>query len=363
MPKFDIPLQLSPVFKPKIWGCHDLSPLFQNAGSPGLRPPFRLPKDQPAGAPIGEAWLTDDAAVVLNGPPAGMRLSEALARYGRELAGESCRESRLPLLAKYLFTRDWLSVQVHPDDAYAHLHDPGSTGKCEMWYIVQAERGAQVLLAAKPGVSKEDFRRACEKGASSKLLRRFRPRRGEAMFIPPGTVHALGPGLVLFEVEQNSDLTYRLDDFGRRGLEGKPRPLHLQKGLEAARLDLPAHHSLPRVVLREPYGSRRYVAACRHFALEELAVSKQAFFDGCAERAEILSVLQGEGRIETAAGWLAYRRGETWLVPAALERYRLVPREPTRLLKCYLPDLERDFLKPLARRRVKSSVIQKLVFN
>jgi mannose-6-phosphate isomerase len=355
MPKFDIPLQLAPVFKPKIWGRRDLSPLFDGPGQPALRPP--------AGAPIGEAWLTDDASRILNGPPAGMTLAGALARFGPELAGESRKEKRFPLLAKYIFTRDWLSVQVHPDDAYARLHDPGSSGKCEMWYIVEAERKAEVLLGAKPGVSSQDFRRACREGASAKLLQRFRPRAGQAMFIPPGTVHALGPGLVLFEVEQNSDLTYRLDDFGRRGLDGKPRPLHLEKGLETARLDLPAHHNLPRVVVREPYGARRYVAACRYFALEELTVRRRASFDSRAEQMEVLSVLEGEGRIETAAGWLAYRRGETWLVPAALERYRLVPLERTRLLKFYLPDLERDLLKPLERRRVKPRVIEKLVFG
>lgn len=355
MPILDIPLQLAPVFIPKIWGRRDLSPLYDGTGLPPFRPP--------TGAPLGEAWLTGDGARILNGPPADMTLGQAFARYGPELAGEASKEDRFPLLAKFLFTRDWLSVQVHPDDAYARAHEPGSPGKTEMWYIIRADRNAEVLLGAKPETSKEDFARGCRTGSSAGLLQRFRPRAGQAMFIPPGTVHALGPGLVLFEVEQNSDLTYRLDDFGRQGLDGKPRPLHLEKGLATARLDLPAHRNLPRVVLREPFGSRRPVAACRYFALEELTVRRRASFTSRAGQMEILSVLEGEGRLETAAGWLAYRRGETWLIPAVLEHYRLVPLERTRLLKFYLPDLERDFAKPLARRRVKNSVIQKLVFD
>ncbi len=355
MPIFDTPLQLAPLFKSKIWGRRDLAPLFGGDAPAALRPP--------KGTPIGEAWLTADDSRFLNGPAAGTTLAEAYARYGRELAGDAARQERFPLLAKYLFTRDWLSVQVHPDDAGARRHDPGSAGKCEMWYIVKADRGAEVMLGAQPGVSREDFRRACREGASARLLQRFRPRTGEALFIPPGTVHALGPGLVLFEVEQNSDLTYRLDDFGRRGLDGKPRPLHLDKGLETARLDLPALRNRPRVAVRRPYGTRRFVTACRYFALEELTVRRRASFEPPRGRMEILSVMEGKGRLETGAGWLAYRQGETWLIPAALERYRLVPLEPTRLLKFYLPNLERDWRKPLAERRVKRRVIEQLVFD
>lgn len=352
MPKLDIPLQLSPVFKPKIWGQHDLSPLFASAQS-------SLDSEEL----IGEAWLTDDAARFVNGLPAGLTLAEATQKYGPELCGSAWNEPRFPILAKYIYTSDWLSVQVHPDDDYARAHDPGSPGKCEMWYIVHSGRGAQILLGAKRGVTKDDLRSAFEKGTSRDLLRNFHPRAGEAFFVPPGTVHALGPGLVLFEAEENSDLTYRLDDYGRTGLDGKPRPLHWAKGMEVTRLDLPLHRHLPRLEFREPFGSRRYVVACRYFAVEEIMMRKRATFRGPPERVEILSVLEGEGRVETAAGWMAYRTGETWLIPPATGQYRLVPKEKTCFVRVYVPDLEEDFRRPLSKRGVHSRKIAKLVFG
>jgi mannose-6-phosphate isomerase len=352
MPKLDTPLQLSPVFKPKIWGRRALSPLFVRAQNP-LRPDDS----------IGEAWLTDDAARFLNGPPAGMALAEAVEKYGPELCGRSWRERRFPILAKYIFTSDWLSVQVHPDDLYAREHDPGSLGKREMWYIVHSARGSKLLLGTKPGVTQEQLRGAFEKGTSRTLLRSFQPRAGDAFLIPPGAVHALGPRLVVFEAEQNSDLTYRLDDFGRMGLDGKPRPLHLEKGMAAAKLDLLFKGGLPRFQLGEPYGWRRYIVACRHFAVEEIMMRKLAAFRGSPERVEILSILEGEGRVETSAGWMGYQTGETWLIPPATERYRLIPNEKTRVLRTYVPDLEKDFRRPLAKHGKNPKRVARVVFD
>src|SRR5580698_10156060 len=133
MPTFDSPIQISNVFKPKIWGRRDLEPLFEVSGA----------KDgatkQLAGERIGEVWVTDDSARLLNGPASGMTLAEASEKYGPELHGKSWPGKRFPLLAKYIFTSDWLSVQVHPDDVYAAIHDPGNVGKCEMWYFVSAD--------------------------------------------------------------------------------------------------------------------------------------------------------------------------------------------------------------------------------
>ena len=359
MPKLDSPLQLSPVFKPKIWGREDLSPLFSRPRNPSgpARPPA-APQDL-----LGEVWITDDASRFLNTPLAGMTLAEASATLGPELNGKKWNDSRFPILAKYIYTSDWLSVQVHPDDAEARQYDPGNRGKCEMWYIVQSDRKAEILLGLKSGVMKDSLRAAFEKSASKKLLNRFHPKAGESVYVPPGTVHALGPGLVLFEVEENSDLTYRLDDFGRVGLDRKPRPLHLDKGLAVTRVDLPPLRDLPRVELREPYGTRRFVLACRHFATEELTLGRRGTFEGTPERVEVLTLLEGAGRVETSAGWLGYRTGDTWLIPPATGKYRIVPRENTRLLKFYVPDLERDFRRPLLKRGVHGAKINRIVFD
>jgi mannose-6-phosphate isomerase len=357
MPKLDSPLQLSPVFKPKIWGRGDLSPIFAH--------PQYDPSETPTAKDrlIGEVWITDDAARFLNPPLAGMTLGEASDKFGRELHGKGSKDRRFPILAKYIYTSDWLSVQVHPDDTQARTYDPGNRGKCEMWYIVHSDRKAVILLGPKPGVTKQTLKAAFEKGASRELLNRLWPKAGDAIYVPPGTVHTLGPGLVLFEVEENSDLTYRLDDFGRLGRNGKPRPLHLDKGLAVTRVDLPAHRDLPRLQFREPYGWRRFVLACRFFALEELTLRRQGTFAGKRERVEVLSVLEGEGQVETAAGWLGYGAGDTWLIPPATGAYRLLPQETTRLLKFYLPDLEKDFRQPLTKRGVHAARIKKIVFD
>ena len=360
MSTLDGPLQLSNVFKPKIWGTKDLFPLFPPAGHSR-----RLRLSGPAGQDdvIGEVWITDDTSRFLNGPLAGMTLGEASEKYGPELHGSSWQGRRFPILAKYIFTTDWLSVQVHPDDDYARVHESGNVGKCEMWYILRSASGAQILLGLKPGGTKEQLKEAAQRGKSKELLHAFRPRTSEAIFVPPGSVHALGPGLVLFEAEENCDLTYRLDDFGRMGLDGKPRALHWEKGLEVIRPDLPAYRDLPRLEFREPYGSRRYVLACRFFAVEELHLKRLGSFKSSPQRVEVLSVLEGEGRVENRAGWLGYRRGETWLIPPAAGEYRLVPRENARLLKFYVPDLEQDFRRPLARHRVKPARVNRIVFD
>jgi mannose-6-phosphate isomerase class I len=139
--------------------------------------------------------------------------------------------------------------------------------------------------------------------------------------------------------------------------------LHLEKGLAVTRADLPAHRDLPRLEFQESYGKRRYVLACRFFALEELTLRKQASFEAKRERVEVLSLLEGEGRVETAAGWSGYQVGDTWLIPPATGAYRLVPREKTRLLKFYVPDLEKDFRQPLSKRGVPAARTNKVVFD
>lgn len=351
------PIQLSNIYKPKIWGRRDLAPLFAMPQSrDGARGQFTQER-------IGEVWVTDDVSRLMNGPAAGMTLAEASEKFGPELHGKSWQGRRFPILAKYIFTSDWLSVQVHPDDAYAAVHDPGNVGKCEMWYFLGTDPEAAILLGLKPGVTKQHLLPAFRDGTSRELLQSFLPQQGETVYLPPGIVHALGPGLLLFEVEENSDLTYRLDDFGRPGLDGKPRPLHLQKGMDVIRPELPPLRDLPRIELRETYGTRRLVLACRFFALEDLSLRHLATFHSSPERVEVLSITEGSGRIENDAGWLGFRPGDTWLIPPAAGSYRIVPKGKTNLLKFYVPDLEKDFRDPLKRRGTAPEKIRQIVFD
>jgi mannose-6-phosphate isomerase len=366
MLKLETPLLLSPVFKPKIWGRTELAPLF--AKGPAPRDKKRLPSGRVWAPPVemgrvGEAWITDQNSTFMNGPVAGSTLGEISAAHPEAVHGSDWPLKTFPILAKYIFTSEWLSVQVHPDDAAARRFDPGELGKCEMWYVVRGGRRAEFLLGAKPGTTKEALRRACERGTSKALLNHFRPRPSEAIYVPPGTVHALGPDIVLFEVEQNSDLTYRLDDYGRMGLDGRPRPLHLDKGIEIARVEARPRRNLARIKLREKFGWRRYVLACPDFALEELTLTKTGSFAGRRERVEILSVLAGSGRIDTAGAWMGYFPGDTWLIPPGAGPYRIVPRGSTRILKCYVPDVRKDSRELLVRRRVKKAEVQKIVFE
>jgi mannose-6-phosphate isomerase len=354
MATFTGPIQLSNAFKPKIWGRNSLDPLFEMPDFEALGKPVER---------IGEVWVTDDSARFLNGPVAGMTLAEASEKYGPELHGSSWAGRRFPLLAKYIFTSDWLSVQVHPDDAYATTHDGGSLGKCEMWYFVKTDSDAAIMLGLKPGVTKDQLLPAFKNGKSREILHTFRPEPEEAAFLAPGIVHALGPGLVVFEVEENSDITYRLDDFNRPGFDGKPRALHLDKGIDVIRPELPPRLDLPRLEFKEKYGTHRFVVASKYFALEELRVRHMASFESAPDRVEVISILEGDGRLENEVGWLGYRSGETWVIPPGIGSYRVVPEDETRFLKFYVPDIEKDFLNPLKQRNVPLDKIRQIVFE
>ncbi len=358
MKKLDSPLLLAPVFEPRLWGRQDLTPIYGGDPRVSAALPAALRHET-----IAEAWLTDNAARFLNGPVAGSQLKDVVQAYGEELLGPANAGPRFPILAKFLFTSAWLSVQVHPNDAQAHESHPGTIGKTEMWYVVSAGRKAEYLLGVKPGVNAAALRRASRQGKIAALLRRFRPKPGEAIFLPAGTVHTLGPDLVVFEVEENSDITYRLDDFGRLGPDGKPRPLHVEEGLRVARLDAPPLRNLARVELPEPFGSRRYVLACRYFAVELLTLNRCAQMTSASYRVELLVVLSGSGRVETASGWWGFRSGEPWLIPPGAGKYRLWPRGQAKIFRCYVPNLDEDFLQPLLRRKIPSRTIAKLVFD
>lgn len=195
---------------------------------------FGLATDEP----IGEAWMVFDENRVASGPYAGRVLAEVLPELGEAFLGRAVVERygpRLPLMVKFLDTADWLSVQVHPDDAYARAHEAqtGWLGKAEAWVVLEAEPGAQVIYGVKRPVTREELRAAAQDGTILKLLNFVPVQQGDVIYVPPGTIHALGPGLLVYEVSQRSDLTYRLYDYGRG------RELHLDRALDVARLEPP----------------------------------------------------------------------------------------------------------------------------
>lgn len=362
MPALDQPLLLAPDFKEKIWGREQLDPLYHNSGAGNYKRSHGSDAAKPARRRIGEAWLTGDGATFMTGPVAGLTLGDVFARSPADLCGRSWKGDYFPFLAKFLFTNDWLSMQVHPDDDYALRHE-NSRGKTEAWYVVRRQENAEIALGLRAGTTRAALESACREGRSRELAVSFRPASGEGVFVPSRTLHALGPGLVIFEISETSDVTYRLDDYGRLDNRGRPRPLHLERGLETVRPDAPAYRDLPRLEFEEDFGSRRYVLACRYFAIELLAVEHRCTFPPPGNRVEALAVVGGEGRMETSRGWLAYAPGQTWLIPPGSEPYRLVPEENSRLIRFYVPDLDGDFRRPLAKLGEGPETIRKVVFE
>src|SRR5215467_3707202 len=203
------PLRLHPEFYERVWGARNLGPIYSR---------------EITGEPVGEVWLTGEKCRVANGPLAGRTLDDLSRESGAEFLGDAARDSRFPLLLKFLFPKDKLSVQVHPDDeTAARAGEP--CGKTECWYVVSAEPGAQIALGLKPGIAKSEVEKAIRETRLEGLLNGITVRAGEMFYVEAGTVHAIGPGSVIVETQQNSDTTYRLYDYGR------PRDLHVLDGL------------------------------------------------------------------------------------------------------------------------------------
>jgi mannose-6-phosphate isomerase len=216
------PFRIAPRFDERVWGCRDIRPWYDVVTE--------------SGEPIGEAWLTGDECVAATGPHAGQKLGalfaeapEALLGPAAQRSSDAAAHSASPLLIKVIFAREKLSVQVHPDDAMAHKYgDP--RGKTECWYVLQADPGAQLACGLKPGVTLNDIRNGIESGTLEASLNALNVAQGEMVFVDAGTVHAIWPGSILLETQQNCDLTYRMYDYGRG------RELHIEKSLEATRL-------------------------------------------------------------------------------------------------------------------------------
>lgn len=303
------PLLLSPEFHERVWGSTHLAPFYTR---------------QPDGVPVGEVWLTGDQCRVANGWLAGRTVAELSRAYGSRLLGDAIRDaSRFPLLTKFLFPRDKLSVQVHPDDeAAALLGEP--CGKSECWYILQAEPGAQIGLGLKPGTSKADVEQAIHDVRMEELVNWIEVHPGEMYFVDAGTIHSIGPGAVIVETQQNSDTTYRLYDYGR------PRTLHIAQGLRAAKERTRAGKVLPGHV--ETTGGKTQVnlITTSNFIVDKFRLQQAWQFQrpAHAERSVwCLAATGGCGVIDSpVAAPITFATGEAVIIPAAVDRFILKPQ-------------------------------------
>jgi mannose-6-phosphate isomerase len=304
------------------------------------------------GKPIGEgsdyaeSWEVadhgQDQSVVADGPLAGATMGELVRTRGGELLGRHAErhggrslqeQGRFPLLFKYLDCQQNLSVQVHPGDAAAALLDPPDLGKTEAWVILDAQPGSRIYAGLAPGCDRAALNAALRSGQAERCLHSFEPKAGDCVFIPAGTIHALGAGLLVAEIQQASDTTYRLFDWNRVGPDGRPRQLHIDEGLEAIDFTSTAVGPVTPRPTERPYVQR--LVECDKFVLDRWRIDREQQVGGDG-RFHILSVVEGEFSLKTPDPF-ALTSGKTVLVPASLGDLPIVPRGCCTLLDMYLP--------------------------
>ncbi|MGQ9787085.1 MAG: type I phosphomannose isomerase catalytic subunit, partial [Anaerolineae bacterium] len=251
------------------------------------------------------------------------------------------QRGRFPLLIKLLDAEKRLSVQVHPPDEYALQHENGELGKTEMWYVLHAQPGARIILGLRRGVTRVDFLRAIAENRIEETLHSLPVKPGDAVLIAPGLVHAALEGLVINEVLQNSDTTYRVYDWGRVGVDGRPRPLHIEKALDVLDFYNVEPEVLPQPVLEDREGIvRHHIVRCRYFVVEKITLAANSVWHGetDGETLEIWGCIAGEARLDWSAGSVSLPAIRYCLVPASPCHFVLrAVQSPAVLLRVYLP--------------------------
>jgi mannose-6-phosphate isomerase len=298
-------------------------------------------KRLPAGARVGESWETAVESVVRVGAHRGRTLGELVDEWGEQLIGWRARAvygPRFPLLTKFIDAHEWLSVQVHPDDAYAARHEGGKLGKTEMWLVLRAEPGARLAYGLKRAASPAEVRAVIAATHLEELLCTFEPRPGDVVFVPAGTIHAIGGGILLYELQEYSDVTSRLYDYGRIQADGRPRALHVARALDVMRFapHAPARVVTPPSTASSAIAQRRILSACRYFVVEELQLAGNLSTAIDPASCAILTVLSGSCAIQTTTGDWPLALGDTAVLPASLGPYTLAGRE-ARLVRAYVP--------------------------
>lgn len=322
----DSPLRFDPFLRPMVWGGRRLGSV--------------LGKPLPSAGPYGESWdVSDHAAhhsVVATGPRRGQSLQQLMERERAALLGPAAtRHTTFPWLIKFLDACDWLSVQVHPDDRAVKELWPGERGKTEAWFILDAVPGSRIYAGLLPGMDEARLRAALDAGTVADCLHQFEPRPGDCVFLPAGTVHAVGGGVLMAEVQQTSDATFRLFDWNRRDAQGKSRTLHVKEAL--ACIDWAGGPVTPIRVPGFATGhGRQPLVSCPYFVFEYLHETGP-FPIGGVERLQALLVLQGHGRMTTAAGAEELAAGQAWVLPAAMPKIACRADSPLKLLLCTLP--------------------------
>jgi len=367
------PLKFNEIFKEKIWGGRRLESFLGK----------KLPKDKS----IGESWeLVDhreDISVVRNGKYRDDNLKSLIKNFEKELVGKDVKLSRgerFPLLFKFIDASKKLSIQVHPDDEYAYHNERDEIGKTEVWYVVWAKPGAQLICGLKEHMSRRRFKKVIESKKIGSYLNYINVYKGDLIFIPPGTIHTIMGGVLLAEIQQNSDATYRIFDWDRVDRHGKSRELHIDKALDVIDFSLVRNYKVQPLSINIDRNVIKYLIACEKFAVELCEIFDEYKLDCDGSKFYILSFLEGNGQIfygnesdiNLNTKTLDIKKGETILLPALLGKTTIktdsklrenelrdnrlknnklrsnkIRENKLKFLKFYVPDITKDIIKPL----------------
>ena len=312
------PLCFQPYYKPVMWGGGNLKKVLNRT----------LPEN--TSDPIGEAWelcdREDVQSVVLNGPLAGKTITELVQNYGTELLGTKFQGGRFPLLIKIIDAGQKLSLQVHPDEEACGRIGNGAQPKTEMWYIIHADPGAKIIAGLKPGAETEAFLQQASSPECENSLTVYDSKPGDAYFIRAGLVHAIGAGNLLLEVQQNSDTTYRISDWGRVGGDGKPRQLHLEESRKSINPDLTDSPLVPRA--EDPAdGNTIYpvIDQCPFFHVEDIRLSAAREDSADETSFHLITPINQPVRLCGTDFAMGLRIGDSCLIPANYGSYKLEP--------------------------------------
>jgi mannose-6-phosphate isomerase len=323
------PLRFEPIYQYRLWGGRRLADLLS----------VPLPGD----GPVGEAWVLSDrddhSSQVSNGPLKGRTIGQLLKQFPEQLLGTLAqRFRRFPLLLKFLDAHEMLSVQVHPSDAHTELLQAVETGKTEAWVVLEAEAESRVYAGLKPGTTAEDLRRALTNGTVADDLVCFTPKRGDGVFLPAGTVHSLGDGVVVFEVQQNSDVTFRLFDWGHvDATTGQPRALQVDQALACIDFANGAAGLVTPLVEATTPVERERLFHCEQFWLWRVR-GHSPFTVGAAGVPRVLVGIEGAGLVEHGGATYDFGKGDVLLLPAVLGACVFRPSSTANVLEIALPE-------------------------
>jgi len=334
------PIIFKPIYKEMIWGGTRLADMFGR----------QLPSSK-----IGESWdiscRLQEMGIIENGPYAGETFEDYIAKDKAHILGTrlvNCE--RFPLLVKIIDANDALSIQVHPSDAAAQKAGNADCGKSEMWYILNPPDDGNLIIGLKPGITREKLAEAYENGTVEACLNYLPVATGDIIDIPAGLVHALTPGVVVAEVQQNSDITYRLYDYNRLGLDGKPRQLHVEEALAVSdfKEKIPKC-AVPGLRIEKGENALTYVICNPNFAIIKYDVVSPLVEESNPAAFSIFTCVEGNAVIEAGDIAAEVPTGGSVFIPAGMGAYSIVPAkgEKAVLLKSFVPDAETDFLVPL----------------